>query len=56
QSFLNDFKGRTDMLNYADKYGIPVKASLKKPYSEDDNLMHISHEAGILEDPTFAPE
>lgn len=56
QSFLDDFKGRTDMLNYADKYGIPVKASLKKPYSEDDNLMHISHEAGILEDPTFAPE
>ncbi|MCK4465910.1 MAG: argininosuccinate synthase [Bacteroidales bacterium] len=56
QSFLNDFKGRTDMLNYADKYGIPVKASLKKPYSEDDNLMHISHEAGILEDPTFSPE
>ena len=56
QSFLNDFKGRTDMLNYADKYGIPVKASLKKPYSEDDNLMHISHEAGILEDPSFAPE
>jgi len=56
QSFLADFKGRTDMLNYADKYGIPVKASLKKPYSEDDNLMHISHEAGILEDPTFAPE
>jgi len=56
QSFLNDFKGRTDMLNYAGKYGIPVKASLKKPYSEDDNLMHISHEAGILEDPTFAPE
>ncbi len=56
QSFLDDFKGRTDMLNYADKYGIPVKASLRKPYSEDDNLMHISHEAGILEDPTFAPE
>ncbi len=56
QCFLDDFKGRTDMLNYADKYGIPVKASLKKPYSEDDNLMHISHEAGILEDPTFAPE
>ncbi|MQY78454.1 MAG: argininosuccinate synthase [Bacteroidetes bacterium] len=56
QSFLDDFKGRTDMLNYADKYGIPVKASLKRPYSEDDNLMHISHEAGILEDPAFAPK
>lgn len=56
QSFLDEFKGRTDMLNYAEKKGIPVKASLKKPYSEDDNLMHISHEAGILEDPKYHPE
>ena len=39
-------------LAYAEKYGIPVKASLKKPYSEDENLIHISHEAGILEDPS----
>lgn len=53
QEFLDQFKGRTDMLNYAEKHQIPVKASLKKPYSEDDNLMHISHEAGILEDPGF---
>jgi argininosuccinate synthase len=53
QEFLDEFKGRTDMLNYAEKNNIPVKASLKKPYSEDDNLMHISHEAGILEDPKF---
>lgn len=50
-SFLTRFKGRTDMLNYADQYGIPVKASRSKPYSEDDNFLHISHEAGILEDP-----
>ena len=35
--------------------GIPVKATLKKPYSEDENLMHISHEAGILEDPMLRP-
>jgi len=56
QEFLDEFKGRTDMLNYAEKYNIPVKASLKKPYSEDDNLMHISHEAGILEDPAYSPE
>ena len=56
EEFLNEFKGRTDMLNYAEKHGIPVKASLKKPYSEDDNLMHISHEAGILEDPKYTPE
>ncbi len=53
QEFLDHFKGRTDMLNYAEEKKIPVKASLKKPYSEDDNLMHISHEAGILEDPKY---
>ncbi len=56
QEFLDEFKGRTDMLNYAEKNNIPVKATLKKPYSEDDNLMHISHEAGILEDPKFNPD
>lgn len=50
-SFLGRFKGRSDMLNYADQHGIPVTATRKKPYSEDDNLLHISHEAGILEDP-----
>ena len=49
--WLGQFEGRSDMLAYAEKYNIPVKASLKKPYSEDENLIHISHEAGILEDP-----
>ena len=53
REFLDHFKGRTDLLNYAEENGIPVKATLKKPYSEDDNLMHISHEAGILENPKF---
>jgi argininosuccinate synthase len=53
KEFLDRFKGRTDLLNYAEENGIPVKATLKKPYSEDDNLMHISHEAGILENPSF---
>jgi len=56
QEFLDQFKGRTDMLNYAKDNNIPVKATVKKPYSEDDNLMHISHEAGILEDPAYKPE
>lgn len=56
QEFLDQFKGRTDMLKYAEENNIPVKASLKKPYSEDDNLMHISHEAGILEDPKYRAE
>ncbi len=50
-NFLNAFKGRTDLLEYAKKHGIPTKQSASKPYSEDDNLLHISHEAGILEDP-----
>ena len=51
EEFLTRFEGRSDMLNYCDQYGIPVTATRKKPYSEDDNLLHISHEAGILEDP-----
>ena len=54
REFLNQFKGRTDLLKYAAQHNIPVKASIDKPYSEDDNLMHISHEAGVLEDPMYA--
>lgn len=56
KEFLNEFQGRTDLLNYAEKEGIPVKSTLKKPYSEDDNLLHISHEAGVLEDPAYKAE
>jgi len=51
--FLSHFKGRTDLINYAKEKGIPVKASAEKPYSEDENLMHMSHEAGMLEDPSM---
>ncbi|MFQ5652826.1 MAG: argininosuccinate synthase [bacterium] len=54
--FLETFKGRSDLLNYAEKWNIPVKASRAKPYSEDENLMHISHEAGVLEDTLYRPE
>ncbi len=54
KEFLDTFKGRTDLLKYASEKKIPVKASIDKPYSEDDNLMHISHEAGILEDPMYS--
>ncbi|MBA4321869.1 MAG: argininosuccinate synthase [Odoribacter sp.] len=54
KEFLQRFKGRTDLLNYASEKNIPVKASIAKPYSEDDNLMHISHEAGVLEDPMYS--
>jgi argininosuccinate synthase len=54
QEFLSQFRGRTDLLRYASEKNIPVKATVAKPYSEDENLMHISHEAGILEDPMFS--
>lgn len=50
--FLSEFKGRIDMLNYAKKYNIPVGASFEKSYSEDENLLHMSHESGMLEDPS----
>ena len=53
--FLEQFKGRSDMIKYAKKHKIPVKATEEKPYSEDANLLHISHEAGILEDPKKTP-
>ena len=53
--FLAQFQGRTDLLNYAEKHGIPVEATKKAPYSMDANLMHISYEAGILEDPKAGP-
>jgi len=50
--FLAQFKGRTDMINYSKKNNIPISSTIEKPYSTDDNLMHISYEAGILEDPS----
>ncbi len=53
EEWLSQFEGRTDMLKYAAENGIPVKATAKKPYSEDENMIHISHEAGILEDPSM---
>ncbi|GJL84314.1 MAG: argininosuccinate synthase [Micavibrio sp.] len=56
QEFLDRFKGRNDMLNFAEEHSIPVSASHKRPYSEDDNLLHISHEAGVLEDPNAPAE
>ncbi len=54
--FLERFKGRTDLISYAEEKGIPVRANNEKPYSEDENLMHISHEAGKLEDPMYSPD
>ncbi len=51
--FLQEFKGRSELLRFAEEHGIEVTATRAKPFSEDDNLLHISHEAGILEDPLY---
>jgi len=53
--YLQQFQGRSDLIKYAEAKGIPIKASVSKPYSEDGNLMHLSHEAGILEDTMLTP-
>ncbi len=53
--FRDEFPGRAEMIAYCQAHKIPVEASLKKPYSMDRNLLHISYEAGILEDPWFDP-
>ena len=50
-SFREQFPGRAEMIQYCDEKKIPIQASAKKPYSMDRNLLHISFEAGILEDP-----
>jgi argininosuccinate synthase len=50
-SYRNQFPGRQEMIDYCAKHKIPVQASAKKPFSSDRNLLHISYEAGILEDP-----
>ena len=49
------FVGRSDLLEYAAKHGIEVPVTAEKPYSMDANLMHISYEGGILEDPWAEP-
>lgn len=52
-----DFKGRPDLIEYAKKHDIPISTTTAKPYSMDRNLLHISFEGGILEDPwQEAPE
>ena len=51
--FRDKFPGRAEMIAYAEAHGVPIAASAKKPYSMDRNLLHISYEAGILEDPWF---
>ncbi len=49
------FKGRADLINYCQQHNINVTATAEKPYSTDRNLMHISYEGGILENPWTTP-
>jgi argininosuccinate synthase len=53
--FNTVIKGRAEAIEYAKQWGIPVKATKKDPWSSDDNLLHISFEAGMLEDPNQRP-
>jgi len=55
REFLERFKGRTDLLNYAAAHGIELDVTVAKPWSTDENLLHKSYEAGMLEDPMQAP-
>jgi argininosuccinate synthase len=50
-----EFRGRSDLISYARAHDIPVAATAEKPYSTDRNLMHVSYEGGILEDPWAEP-
>jgi len=50
-----DFRSRTDLIAYAKKHGIPTPVTAAKPYSSDRNLLHVSFEGGILEDPWAEP-
>ena len=50
-----EFGGRSDLISYAQSWGIPVTSTREKPYSIDQNIMHTSYEGGILEDPWEPP-
>ena len=53
KNFRQQFPGRAEMIAFANENKIPVEASVSKPYSMDRNLLHISYESGVLEDPWF---
>src|SRR5437763_10782802 len=53
ERFREQFPGRAEMIAFAKENNIPVEASSAKPYSTDRNLLHISFESGVLEDPWF---
>jgi len=51
-----DLDSRTKLFDYAEKHNIPLPVSKNKPYSMDRNILHISYEGGVLEDPFYAPD
>jgi argininosuccinate synthase len=53
RKFRQQFPGRAEMIAFANENKIPMEASVSKPYSMDRNLLHISYESGVLEDPWF---
>ena len=53
--FYQRYPGRSELIEYARQNGIPVRASNEQPWSRDENLMHISFESGMLEDPWEEP-
>jgi len=53
ERFRAEFPGRAEMIEYCRRHKVQIEASAKKSYSMDRNLLHISYESGILEDPWF---
>jgi hypothetical protein len=53
REYLDKFKGRLDLIDYAESMNIPVGATKEFSYSEDENMFHISYESGELEDPSY---
>ncbi|ABK15764.1 argininosuccinate synthase [Syntrophobacter fumaroxidans] len=51
-----DLKSRSDLVEFARRHGIPIPVTKEKPYSSDRNMLHISYEGGILEDPWLEPD
>jgi argininosuccinate synthase len=54
-AFLEKFSGRDQLIEFAEAHSIPISQSKKDPWSSDDNLLHISYEAGMLENPATQP-
>jgi argininosuccinate synthase len=56
REFLDKFKGRSDLIAYAEEHKIDIPVTAAKPFSTDENIMHKSYESGMLEDPGLHPD